>query len=72
MTTDPEMSAPTSSDEVPVTDALEQQQTVSDVEDVEDVAASPPAVRDATVEADDGDLAEQAIVVPLDEEDEQR
>ena len=69
MTTDPEMSAPTSSDEVPVTDALEQQQTVSDVEDGD---ASAPATRDATIEADDGDLAEQAIAVPLDEEDEQR
>ena len=67
--TDPtcEMSAPTSSDEVPVTDALEQQQTVSDVEDVD---TSAPATRDATIEADDGDLAE--IAVPLDEEDEQR
>ena len=69
MTTDPEMSTPASSDEVPVTDAFEQQQTVSDVDDVD---AGPAATRDATVEADDGDLAEQAIAVPLDEDDEQR
>ena len=53
--------------ETPDEDAVEQQQTVTDPEDV--VPTTPPSMVDASVEADEGDLVESSLEVPLDEDD---
>lgn len=56
---------PQVADDVPEADALEQQ-SVLDVEDVEDVAEEPV---DPQLEADPADVEEQRRVVPVDDED---
>jgi len=54
--------------ETPDEDAVEQQQqTVDDPEDV--VPTSPPSLTHSSVEADEGDLVESSLEVPLDEDD---
>jgi hypothetical protein len=53
--------------ETPDEDAVEQQQTVSDPEAA--VPESSPSLTDAAVEADEGDLVESSLEVPLDEDD---
>ena len=57
--------------ETPDEDAVEQQQMVDDpVGDPEDlVPDSTPSTIDPSVEADEGDLVESSLEVPLDEDD---
>ncbi|MFP5346493.1 MAG: hypothetical protein ACLGIA_05655 [Actinomycetes bacterium] len=64
MTTGP--SRPRDEDDVPEGDRVEQLQSAGFVED--DVVVPPDAER-AVPEASDGDLAEQAHEVPLDDEE---
>jgi hypothetical protein len=52
--------------ETPDEDAVEQQQSVLDPEDV---VPQPPSLATASVEADEGDLVESSLEVPLDEDD---
>ena len=53
--------------ETPDEDAVEQQQPVTDPEDA--APTTPPAVSHASVEADEGDLVESSLEVPLDDDD---
>jgi hypothetical protein len=50
--------------ETPEEDAVEQQQTVTDPEDV-----VPGSRTEAPLEVDEGDLVESTLEVPLDEDD---
>ena len=60
--------------DAPEADYVEQHQPAvpTDLEDLDDRAAATPVVVDPDVEANPADVLEQAEVVPLDDEDDER